>query len=184
MLNSSTLDRKVHDMAEVPYHPAADPELQRSGMPGNDRSNHEAMLAYVKAQESDDPADRFPFWGDEVVLDDWMIPGKKLVGRDEVMSTTWGSPLDALSDYRAEVHETIISGNILVTMGYLTALHSGDYRPKPDADPIPASGKKIRWAFRDIYHFENGKIVRVHYANDTLTVARQMGAIPDDGWPW
>ena len=62
-------------MAEVPYHKAADPEVQASGLPGNDRTNHEAMLAYVKAMESDDPTDRLPFWGENVVLDDWLVPG-------------------------------------------------------------------------------------------------------------
>ena len=171
-------------MADVSYHKAADPELQASGLPGNDRTNHEAMLGYIKAQESDDPTDRFPFWAENVILDDWMVPGEKLVGRDEVMGTAWGFPLDALTDYRAEIHQTIIPGNILVTMGHLTGRFVNDYIHKPGAKPIPATGKKIRWSFRDIYHFENGKIVRVHYANDTLTVARQLGVFPDDGYPW
>ena len=53
-----TRNRNERIMAEVPYHKAADPEVQASGLPGNDRTNHEAMLAYVKAMESDDPTDR------------------------------------------------------------------------------------------------------------------------------
>jgi ketosteroid isomerase-like protein len=175
-------------MAEVPYHKAADPEVQASGLPGNDRTNHEAMLRYVKAMESDDPTDRLPFWAENVRFDDWMVPGEKLVGRDEVLGTAWegrqGSPLDALTEYRAEIHQTIISGNILVTMGHLTGRFVNDYITKSGAKPIPATGEKIRWSFRDIYHFEDGKIVCVHYANDTLTVARQLGVFPDDGYPW
>ena len=63
-------------------------------------------------------------------------------------------------------------------------LGANDYITKPGAKPIPATGEKIRWSFRDIYHFEDGKIVCVHYANDTLTVARQLGVFPDDGYPW
>jgi ABC-type transport system substrate-binding protein len=175
-------------MAEVPYHKAADPEVQASGLPGNDRTNHEAMLAYVKASESDDPTDRLPFWGENVVLDDWLVPGEKLVGRDEVLGAAWeglpGSPLDALTEVRAEIHQTIISGNILVTMGHFTARFVKDVKWSPGAKPIPATGEKVRWSFRDVYHFEDGKIVRVHYANDTLTVARQLGVFPDDGYPW
>ena len=171
-------------MADVPYHKAADPEVQASGLPGNDRTNHEAMLAYVKAMESDDPTDRFPFWGENVVLDDWLVPGEKLVGREDVFGAAWDGPLDALTEYRAEIHETIISGNILVAMGHLTGRFVKDITFSSGAKPIPATGKKIRWSFRDIYHFENGKIVRVHYANDTLTVARQLGVFPDDGYPW
>jgi|MDTB01.1.fsa_nt_gb hypothetical protein len=171
-------------MAEVPYHKACDPEIQASGRPGNDRNNHEAMLAYVKAMEADDPTDRQPFWGENVVFDDWMIPGEKLVGRDEVLGAAWGPPLDAIHEVRAEVHQTIISGNILVTMGHYTGRFVNPYITKPGAKPIPPTGNPIRWTFRDIYHFEDGKIVRVQYANDTLTVARQMGAIPDDGYPW
>jgi len=57
-------------MADVPYHKAADPEIQVSGLSGNDRINHEAMIAYVKALESDDPTERFPFWAENVVFDD------------------------------------------------------------------------------------------------------------------
>jgi hypothetical protein len=175
-------------MADVPYHKAADPEVQASGLPGNDRTNHEAMLAYVKAMESDDPTDRLPFWAENVRFDDWMVPGEKLVGRDEVLGAAWeglpGSPLDALTEVRAEIHQTIISGNILITMGHLTGRFVNDYITKPGAKPIPATGEKIRWSFRDIYHFEDGKIVHVHYANDTLTVARQLGVFPDDGYPW
>jgi len=171
-------------MAEVPYHKAADPEVQASGLPGNDRTNHEAMLAYVKAMESDDAADRFPFWAEHVVFDDWLVPGEKLVGRDDVMEAAWGGPLAALTEVRAEIHQTIISGNILVTMGHFTGRFVNDIKWSPGAKPIPATGEKIRWSFRDIYHFEDGKIVRVHYANDTLTVARQLGVFPDDGYPW
>lgn len=171
-------------MANVPKHTAADRELQASGMHGNQRVNHEAMIGYVHAMESDDPTDRQAFYAEEVVFDDWMLPGVKLVGRDELVGVTWGSPLDALTEYRAEVHETIISGNILTTMGHLTAIFENDYVTKPGAKPIPATGKPIRWTFRDTFHFEGGKIVRIQYANDTLTVARQMGAIPDDGYPF
>jgi hypothetical protein len=122
-------------MADVPYHKAADPEVQASGLPGNDRTNHEAMLAYVKASESDDPTDRLPFWGENVVLDDWLVPGEKLVGRDEVLGAAWeglpGSPLDALTEVRAEIHQTIISGNILVTMGHFTARFVKDVKWSP-----------------------------------------------------
>ena len=171
-------------MAEVPYHKAADPEVQASGLPGNDRTNHEAMLAYVKAMESDDAADRFPFWAENVVFDDWLVPGEKLVGRDDVMEAAWDGPLAALTEVRAEIHQTIISGAILVTMGHFTGRFVNDIKWSPGAKPIPATGEKIRWSFRDIYHFEDGKIVRVHYANDTLTVARQLGVFPDDGYPW
>ena len=171
-------------MAEVPYHKAADPEVQASGLPGNDRTNHEAMLAYCKAMESDDAADRFPFWAENVVFDDWLVPGEKLVGRDDVFEAAWDGPLAALTEVRAEIHQTIISGNILVTMGHFTGRFDNDIKWSPGAKPIPATGEKIRWTFRDIYHFEDGKIVRAQYANDTLTVARQLGVFPDDGYPW
>jgi hypothetical protein len=168
----------------VAYHVGARRDIQASEEPTLDRRNIEAMMGYVAAMESADPTGRFQYYADDVVFDDWMIPGERLLGKDEVLGITWGSPLESLTEYVAEVHEVIIAGNIMVTLGHLTGRFTNDYQTHPSKKPIPATGKQIRWTFRDIYHFKGGKIVRIQYANDTLTVARQLGAVDDNGYPW
>ena len=167
-----------------PYHAAANPEIQMSDQIGTDPLNLEAMAKFVRALGSTEASERFEVFADELVIDDWMEPGERLVGKADVVSVFFDPVVDAFNDYVFEVHETIIAGNSLVVLGHFTGRFVRSFVPGRGKKPIPATGERVRWTARDIYHFQEGRIVRIQYANDTLTVARQLGAATDDGYPW
>lgn len=116
--------------------------------------------------------------GDHITYVDWMLPGRTL-GRDEVLSELGAPIVESFPDVRFEVTDTMRDGDRLLVCGFFTGTMEKEYCG------FPAHGRKVRWEARDIYGFgSDGKIDRISLANDTLTVARELGAKIDDPRLW
>lgn len=168
----------------APYHHQANRPTQASGQIGLDPRNLIAMAGFIQTLGSSNARERYEYFSDDLLIDDWMEPGEHVAGKGDVVDVFFDTVIDAFDDYIFEVHETIVAGNTLVVMGHFTGIFVRDFVPGRGAKPIPPTHKKVRWTARDVYHFDEGKIVRINYGNDTLTVARQLGAVADDGYPW
>lgn len=165
------------------YGPANDPSTQGSEQDAMDPRNVATIGAFLAGFQAKGPAERINLFADDLVVDDWMLPGERLVGRQDVERYFFDPIVESFEDYKFEVHETLVAGNALVVLGHFTGRFVRDYVQKGKRS-IPAHGRPVRWTARDIYYFREGRIVRIQYANDTLTVARQLGVLPDNGDPW
>jgi predicted ester cyclase len=115
---------------------------------------------------------------DQVSYVDWMIPDRTMT-RDQVHSELSAPIIESFPDVRFEVANTMRDGDRLLVCGFFTGTMAKDYWG------FPAHGRKVRWEARDIYGFApDGTIDRIWLANDTLTVARELGAKIDDPRLW
>jgi steroid delta-isomerase-like uncharacterized protein len=141
-------------------------------------TNEEAMDLLLESFEPNKRPMRLDILADDVVLVDVMLPGRPLVGKDEV-AELFNAPIrDSFPDVHFIVTDTIRSEDRLVVFGDFTGTFAGDYVG------FPAHGERVRWTARDVYTFRDGKIVHIDLINDTLTVARELGAKIDDPRLW
>lgn len=115
---------------------------------------------------------------DDVVVTDWMIPGEELRGRDAVLERLVAPIAESFPDASFEVHDVLVDRGRVAVRGEFRATFERDYFG------VPAHGGRVRWPAHDIYEVRGGRIHRVWLGNDTLLVARQLGALPDDAGPW
>ncbi len=143
-------------------------------------SNERAMDDFVKSfdRELRDLEGAEELYSDEIVVSDWMNPGHDLTGTGEQVTEFIAPILDSFPDVHFEVTDTMRSGDRLLVCGFFTGTMKKDYWG------FPAHGRRVRWEARDLYRFKDGKIDRIWYANDTLTVARELGAAIDDKRLW
>jgi len=111
---------------------------------------------------------------DDVIWTHWRWGGRELSGRDRVMQRYFGPLVESFPDLDFRVFDAIIGEHTLVLRGLFKATFAKDW------GEVPAHGRTVTWTAHDIYEFRNGKIVHAWYANDTLTVARQLGVISDE----
>jgi predicted ester cyclase len=86
-----------------------------------------------------------------------------------------GMFLAAFPDMRVTVEEELAEGDKVITRGYFTGTHRGDFQG------IPATGKPIKVKFIDIWRFENNKLVENWGQMDQLGMMQQLGVIPTPG---
>jgi hypothetical protein len=141
-------------------------------------TNEEAMELLLESFEPGKRPMRLDLLADDVELVDVMLPGRPLRGKDEVAELFSGPIEDCFPDVQFIVTDTIRSGDRLVVFGDFTGTLLGDYAG------FPAHGKRVRWTARDVYTFKDAKIVHIDLINDTLTVARELGAKIDDTRLW
>jgi hypothetical protein len=141
-------------------------------------TNEKAMKLLLESFEPNKRPMRIDLLDDDVVLVDVMLPGRPLRGKDEV-AELFNAPIrDSFPDVQFIVTDTIIAGDRLVVFGDFTGTFAGDYIG------FPAHGRRVRWTARDVYTFKDGKIVHIDLINDTLTVARELGATIEDPRLW
>ena len=138
----------------------------------------DAFLASLN-QERRELARVGDYLADSIVVIDWMAPDKELRSREEAIREFYAPIRASFPDVRFEVRDSMRSGNRLLVIGFFTGTMENDYWG------FPAHGKRVRWEARDVYHFNgDGKIEEIWFANDTLTVARELGARVDDERLW
>ena len=80
----------------------------------------------------------------------------------------------AIPDLRIRIHEMITDDDTGVARVTFEGTHGGELFG------IPASGKHVAWDAVDIVHVREGQI-REHYGiADTISLLRQLGAIPSE----
>ena len=78
----------------------------------------------------------------------------------------------AFPDMHATVEEALAEGDKVITRGYFTGTHKGDFQG------IPPTGKQIKVKYIDIWRVANGKAVENWVQMDLLGLMQQLGAIP------
>jgi len=114
---------------------------------------------------------------DDVVATDWLLPEREL-NKQDLMKEFYAPILESFPDVSFEVFDTMRDGNRLLVCGIFSGTLAGDHALY-DTD-FAAHNKRVRWEARDIYRFRGDKIDRIWFANDTLAVAREMGAPVED----
>lgn len=153
---------------------------------------HDAMDSLVRTYSGQDPRgpmmDTTEFMADDVIVNHWRWGARDIAGKQAVLDNYFLPHLKAFSDTRAIVHEAIYAPTKLVLRGEYNATFTGRVTSELvgfvglPPEQLKPHGRPIRWRFHDIFEFEGKEIKRIWLANDTLAVARQMGAIPEDGW--
>lgn len=130
------------------------------------RLNRDAMEAFVSAVQIGDGKKISAFCAPQVTFTDTMAPGKTFSGRSELYHGFVRPFEQAFSDVRYQVDEAIYSDRALLLIGSVNGTFVGDYLG------FPATGRRVRWEFQDVYYFEDGEISRIRYTSDTLWVAQ------------
>lgn len=139
--------------------------------------NDEAIERFVRSFD-EGPNVMIELLDDDVVAEDWMTPGKPFAGKEQLINEFFVPIMRAFPDVHFEMTDVIRGGDRVVVCGDFTGTFTDQYLG------IPSHNERVRWAARDIYEFSGSKIVRILFANDTLTVARQLRALVDDAVPW
>lgn len=139
----------------------------------------EAQRDFVAAVTSDDVEALATSFADDLVFEDWMAPGHTYRGVDSFFGDFNAKIAASFPDVRFPVYEALPAGDHLLLRGHFEATFTGE----PYFGFAP-HGRPVRWEFRDVYRFNpDGKVDRVWFANDTLVVARELGAeLPAGLW--
>lgn len=152
--------------------------MVKEGGPVTNERERLAMEEFLKTFEPGRRELRYSFLADDIVATHWRWRDRELVGKKAVREQYLGPLAESFPSLHFKVLDAIFGEDKLVIRGEFNATFARDWIR------IPAHGGRVRWNAHDIYQFKGGKIVRFWYGNDTLTVARQLGALPDDGKPW
>jgi len=83
--------------------------------------------------------------------------------------------LTAFPDLHQTVEDELAEGDKVITRGYLTGTHKGDFQG------IPPTGKQIKMKYIDIWRIANGKGVENWVQLDMMGMMQQLGVIPAPG---
>lgn len=77
-----------------------------------------------------------------------------------------------MPDFKVVNEDMIAEGDKLVSRYTVSGTFQNDFFG------IPATGKKATWTGVNIYHLTSGKIAKVWWHKDSLTMLQQLGVIP------
>jgi predicted ester cyclase len=78
----------------------------------------------------------------------------------------------AFPDLKFTFEQEVIDGDWVAGRGYISGTHKGPF------NGVPASGKKVKMGFMDLWRFENGKLAEYWGQPDLLGLLQQIGAVP------
>jgi predicted ester cyclase len=81
----------------------------------------------------------------------------------------------AFPDMHVTLEEELAEGDRVMTRGYFTATHEGDFQG------IPATGKQIKVKYMDVWRVADGKLVENWVRLDQLGMMQQLGVVPVPG---
>jgi predicted ester cyclase len=140
-------------------------------------NQREAMTAFLDTFARGKRGSRGAFLAEDVVASHWRW-NEDLVGRETLLTKYYGPLLDAFPDVDFKILEAYMGDDFVVLRGEFNGTFTKEWAG------LAPHGGPVRWRAHDIYKFRDGKVIRMWLANDTLNVARQLGALPDDGTPW
>jgi ketosteroid isomerase-like protein len=138
--------------------------------------NREAIERFLAAIRSGAYGD--DLYADDVVVHDWTQGDRVTVGREAVVAEIIQPSRDAFPDGRMDVLDVVVGGDVVVVRARWIATFLQDY------GPIEATGTEVDWEILDQYRFRDGQIREIWFGGDTLSAARALGALPNDGVPW
>lgn len=86
-----------------------------------------------------------------------------------------GMFLAAFPDMRVTIEDELAEGDRVVTRGYFTGTHNGEFQG------IPPTGRQIKIKYMDTWLVEDGKLVENWVRMDELGMMQQLGVIPTPG---
>jgi predicted ester cyclase len=143
-----------------------------------DSKNREAIADLVAFFRGEGGQGVIALLDDDVVANHWRWGLREIRGRQQLIDQYFGPLREAFPDIDFKVADLVVGEDRLAVRGEFNATFTKEWVG------VPPHGRPVRWRAHDIYELRNGKIVRIWLGNDTLTVARQIGALPDDGKPW
>jgi predicted ester cyclase len=78
----------------------------------------------------------------------------------------------AFPDLVHEIKDMIGEGDKVARAGVFSGTHKGEFQG------MPPTGKRIEVAFTAVDRFKDGKLVELNGLMDTMTMMRQLGAVP------
>jgi hypothetical protein len=127
------------------------------------------------------------FFAEDIVANHWRWGTEDIVGKQAILDRYLDPHTAALSKTSAVLHDTIITEDKVIVRGEYTSTFTGEITSEAVGftglapEKLKPHGREMHWRFHDIFEFEGDKITRIWWANDTLAVAREMGALPE-GW--
>lgn len=115
---------------------------------------------------------------EDAVANHWRWGAKEIRGKQALIDQYFGPLRTAFPDIDFKVFDLIRGEDKIAVRGEFNATFENEWVG------IKPHGRRVKWRAHDIFEFRNGKIARIWLGNDTLTVARQIGALPDNGFPW
>ena len=103
--------------------------------------------------------------------------------RPDLIRTTLEDIHRTFPDYRSEVVETFVQGDIIVTMSRVTGTHLGVAQTTFNGGLLKGArptGKRFEVLHTHWWKFKDGKIVWHQGVRDDLGMMRQLGLIPDE----
>ena len=85
--------------------------------------------------------------------------------------------ITAMPDSRMEVTAIIESGNRVVVEGAYSGTHTGPLGT-PQGE-VPPTGRKLLLPLCDVIEVAAGRITRIHAYYDQMTIAAQLGLLPE-----
>jgi predicted ester cyclase len=83
----------------------------------------------------------------------------------------------AFPDYRAELHEFVADGDLLVGRLTVSGTHEGEFMG------VAATGRSFSVQHLHMYRLQAGKVVEHWASRDDLGQLAQLGLLPDRGTP-
>jgi uncharacterized protein (TIGR02246 family) len=81
---------------------------------------------------------------------------------------------EAFSDIRWEEIQRHEAGDVAIDEGFFTGTHTGPL-PNPDGEPIPATGKQVRFRECDVATVAGGRITSHRMYFDQMDLMSQLG---------
>ena len=78
----------------------------------------------------------------------------------------------AFPDLHITLEDVLGDGDKVTTRGYFTGTHQGDF------NGIPATGKKVKVSYIDMWRIENGKAAENWVQMDMIGLMQQLGVMP------
>jgi steroid delta-isomerase-like uncharacterized protein len=78
----------------------------------------------------------------------------------------------AFPDLHITLEDVLGEGDKVATRGYFTGTHKGDF------NGIPATGKKVKVSYSDLWRVQNGKATENWVQIDMMGLMQQLGVIP------
>ena len=79
-----------------------------------------------------------------------------------------------IPDFHVKIEDVIAEGDKMVCRWVASGSHTGSFFG------IPPSGNKVEWTGMTIYRMDSGKIVETWWNEDTMSLMKQMGVIPEE----
>ena len=136
----------------------------------------ELVAAYTKAQSVGDGAGMAPLCGADFVLD--FVHGDAFENKPITGAETaqfWPTWFAAFPEMDYEITRTVAAETVVITEWIFTGTHSQPLGQPIFDDPIPPSGRTIRFRGVSVFDVGNGRIQRETTYMDLATIFVELG---------